>query len=80
LSQVVFSKFLSPAVSFVRRCLAVRLQSQLFKVDRVLDMHEVHLWQLVDGVVIGTLHLKVARGGDDKKVCARASIGLACHQ
>ena len=45
-----------------------RLQRQMFKVDRVLGMHEVHLWQLVDGVVIGTLHLKVARGGDDNKV------------
>ena len=36
--------------------------------DHVLEIHEAHFWQLVDSLVICTMHLKVAAGANWNQV------------
>ncbi|EDQ85693.1 uncharacterized protein MONBRDRAFT_34104 [Monosiga brevicollis MX1] len=59
------------AVPLVRSCGLILLQSspsdvdvqrlsgEILQVEGIVDLHELHVWQLVDGVVIGTMHVKV---------------------
>eukprot|EP00730_Choanoeca_flexa_P015569 TRINITY_DN7179_c0_g1_i3.p1 TRINITY_DN7179_c0_g1~~TRINITY_DN7179_c0_g1_i3.p1 ORF type:complete len:416 (+),score=64.89 TRINITY_DN7179_c0_g1_i3:219-1466(+) len=55
-----------------------KLRQLVFKVTGVMEMHELHLWQLVDGIVICTLHLKVQAGHDDHKI--RGQVTEVLHQ
>lgn len=45
-----------------------QLTAALCAVDGVASVHELHVWQLVDGTNIGTVHVVVA-GGDGRRAC-----------
>lgn len=40
------------------------IKRRIQTVDHVLEIHEAHFWQLVDSLVICTMHLKVAAGAN----------------
>jgi zinc transporter 1 len=60
---------LTTAIPLVRRCTKILMQSvpdyidlniirqELLELDGVVDVHDLHIWQLADTKVIGTVHL-----------------------
>jgi zinc transporter 1 len=63
-------------VPLVKRCSMILLQSvpsevdldavshKTSRVDGVVSVHDLHVWQLVDGMIIASVHLMVTEGAD----------------
>ncbi|GAM22483.1 hypothetical protein SAMD00019534_056580 [Acytostelium subglobosum LB1] len=41
-----------------------KMRTKIRKVEGVLSLHDLHVWQLVDGMTIGTVHVGVEEGSD----------------
>jgi len=47
------------------------LKERINKVDGVISLHDLHVWQLVDGMVISSVHVNVEEGYDFKKISSK---------
>jgi len=75
-SLVVCTLILFTTIPLVKRCCLILLQStpndmdikhikkKLAKVEGVISIHDLHIWQLVDGMVIASVHIAVEEGVD----------------
>jgi Co/Zn/Cd efflux system component len=45
-----------------------RLKQQLLRIPFVKDIHELHLWQLIDGLTIGSAHVILSSDAPWEKV------------
>eukprot|EP01091_Cochliopodium_minus_P021527 TRINITY_DN98_c0_g1_i10.p1 TRINITY_DN98_c0_g1~~TRINITY_DN98_c0_g1_i10.p1 ORF type:complete len:268 (+),score=86.46 TRINITY_DN98_c0_g1_i10:1976-2779(+) len=44
------------------------MKQRINKIEGVLSLHDLHVWQLVDGVVISSVHINVIEDSDFKKI------------
>jgi len=68
-SAVISCIILSSSIPLVKRCVKILMQSvpetvdldamqqQLMKIEGVLSIHELHIWQLAASKIIGTVHM-----------------------
>jgi len=75
-SLIVCGLILFTTIPLVKRCCLILLQStpnnmdikhikkKLSKVEGVISIHDLHIWQLVDGMVIASVHVAVEEGVD----------------
>jgi Co/Zn/Cd efflux system component len=47
---------------------AADLSAAVLDIDDVVDVHEVHVWQLVDNLSVATMHIVLRPGTDLKRV------------
>jgi len=82
-SLVIVVLILSTTLPLVKRCAMILLQSvpsgfkyeavidQLMKVDGIVNVHELHAWQLSDAVAVASLHIS-GNGYDSEQIISRA--------
>lgn len=58
---------------------AERLQRELLSAEGVLGAHALHVWEFVEGVVIGSVHVKYAAGEEPTPVVRRVLGILKAH-
>jgi len=75
-SLLIVALILWTTIPLVRRCSMILLQStpseiemekirgSLFKVEGIVSIHDFHVWQLVDGMIIASVHVAVEEGAD----------------
>jgi len=75
-SLVIVALIVFTTIPLVRRCSTILLQStpsevsvddirnQLRKVEGLISIHDLHVWQLVDGMIISSIHISVEEGVD----------------
>jgi zinc transporter 1 len=75
-SLIIVIIIISTTVPLVKRCSMILLQSvpsevdldavtsKASKVDGVISVHDLHVWQLVDGMIIASVHLMLTEGAD----------------
>lgn len=74
-SLVVCALILYTTIPLIKRCAMILLQStgtvpidtikkKLTKVEGLLSVHDLHVWQLVDGMAVGSVHVAVEEGVD----------------
>jgi len=75
-SLLIVGLILFTTVPLVKRCGMILLQStpteidieklrkSLNKVEGILSIHDFHVWQLVDGMIIASIHVAVEEGAD----------------
>jgi len=75
-SLIIVVLIVSTTVPLVKRCSVILLQGvpesidtdslrlQIGKLDYIVSIHDLHIWQLVDGMVIASVHLLVEEGGN----------------
>jgi len=74
-SLIVCTLILYTTVPLVKRCSLILLQStgsvpvqavraKLAKVEGVIGIHDLHVWQLVDGMSVASVHIAVVEGVD----------------
>jgi len=78
-SLLIVGLILATTLPLVKRCAMILLQSvppgfdyeavigQLLKVDGIVNVHELHAWQLSDAVAVASLHIS-GRGGLDSEL------------
>jgi len=74
-SLLVCGLILYTTVPLVKRCSMILLQStgqvdlalikkKLLKVEGLMSLHDLHVWQLVDGMSVASIHVSVEEGVD----------------
>eukprot|EP01132_Coremiostelium_polycephalum_P006169 gene6169-7683_t len=75
-SLIIVAIIVASSVPLVKRCSLIllqqvpegidmdRIRSKLLKIEGVLSQHDLHVWQLVDGMVIASVHVGVEEGSD----------------
>jgi zinc transporter 1 len=75
-SLIIVGLILWTTVPLVKRCSMILLQStpvevemekvrqNLLSVEGILSLHDLHVWQLVDGMIIASVHVSVEEGAD----------------
>jgi len=75
-SLVIVGLILWTTVPLVKRCSMILMQStpteiepeklrgSLYKVEGIVSVHDFHVWQLVDGMIIASVHVAVEEGAD----------------
>eukprot|EP01118_Nematostelium_gracile_P007411 TRINITY_DN2413_c0_g1_i2.p1 TRINITY_DN2413_c0_g1~~TRINITY_DN2413_c0_g1_i2.p1 ORF type:complete len:438 (-),score=112.13 TRINITY_DN2413_c0_g1_i2:150-1463(-) len=75
-SLLIVALILYTTIPLVKRCSMILLQStpsevnvekvrqKLYKVEGLLSIHDFHIWQLVDGMIIASVHVSVEEGAD----------------
>jgi len=75
-SLLIVFIIITTTVPLVKRCSMILLQSvpsevdldavsvKTSRVDGVISVHDLHVWQLVDGMIIASVHLMVEEGSD----------------
>jgi len=75
-SLVIVVLIVTTTIPLVKRCSVILLQGvpesidtddlrgEIGKLDYVVSIHDLHIWQLVDGMVIASVHLLVEEGGN----------------
>jgi len=80
-SLIISALILWTTVPLVKRCSMILLQStgdvpvkairkKLAKVEGLLSVHDLHIWQLVDGMTIASLHVAIEEGTDFNTIVA----------
>jgi zinc transporter 1 len=41
-----------------------KIRISLYKVEGIISIHDFHVWQLVDGMIISSVHIAVEEGAD----------------
>jgi len=47
------------------------VQYKINLIEGIVSTHDLHIWQLVDGVVISSVHVSVTEGSDFKKIVSK---------
>jgi len=75
-SLLIVGLILWTTIPLVRRCAMILLQStpteidlnkirsSLYQVEGIVSVHDLHVWQLVDGMIIASVHIAVEEGAD----------------
>jgi len=75
-SLFIVALILWTTIPLVKRCSMILMQStpieieidkirnHLYKVEGVVSIHDFHVWQLVDGMIIASVHVAVEEGAD----------------
>jgi len=75
-SLLIVTLILWTTIPLVKRCSMILLQStpseinmekvrrHLNKVEGLLSVHDLHVWQLVDGMIIASVHVSIEEGSD----------------
>jgi len=75
-SLIIVVLIVSTTVPLVKRCSVILLQgvpeqidmdslrSEIGKLDYIVSIHDLHIWQLVDGMTIASVHILVEEGGN----------------
>jgi len=79
-SLLIVSLMLFTTVPLVKRCSMILLQStpdhipmseirnRLSNIEGIINMHDFHVWQLIDGMVISSVHVAITEGADFSKI------------
>jgi len=90
-SMVITVLILGSTVPLVKKCIAVLLQQvpqsvniqsldrQLRTVDGVLELHDLHVWQLNQAKIIGTVHATVFEGADFMRISDQMKLIMHAH-
>jgi len=75
-SLVIVLLIMYTTIPLIKRCSIILLQStpeevnmehlkkKMSKVEGLLSVHDLHVWQLVDGMIISSVHVAVEEGAD----------------
>lgn len=75
-SLIIVALIVATTIPLVKRCSVILLQgvpeevdmdslrAEVGKLDYIVSIHDLHIWQLVDGMVIASVHLLVEEGGN----------------
>lgn len=76
ISVLIVILIVATTVPLVKRCSMILLQgvpadidmdnvrAQIQNLDSVISIHDLHIWQLVDGMIIASVHLMLEEGGN----------------
>jgi len=90
-SILIVALILFSTIPLVKQCGVILLQSapkdldhkllkkEIIEVEGVISTHDNHVWQLVDGMVISSIHLNVVEGSDFNKIVKKVKKILHRH-
>ncbi|KAK5584611.1 hypothetical protein RB653_006225 [Dictyostelium firmibasis] len=82
-SLIIVIMIAATSAPLVKRCSMILLQKvpdeidldtirhKMLKVEGVLSQHDLHVWQLVDGMTIASVHVGIAKGKDFQVIASK---------
>lgn len=47
------------------------IKHKIIRIDGLISLHDLHIWQLVDGIAISSIHVTILEGSDFKHIASK---------